>query len=176
MRGYWKKVSEVKEYYAVALATAAPINSQPMYFELLYKVALPSRDGVLWLLRHDKATPPRQGKVKIQEGLVDRYRPGRLFHMEELRSLTRKYIQVVRHYYVQYLAGYGKSPLFEQQRNLAAPLNTVSFHTRMVDDLRNMAGEQDPVQSVVNVFSSTTGRGDIGSRIMTAALDSRLGG
>ena len=58
MRGYRKKVTEVKECYAVALATPASINSQPTYFDLPYKVALPSRDGIIWLLRHDEAPPP----------------------------------------------------------------------------------------------------------------------
>ena len=37
---------------------------------------------------------------------MDRYLPELVFHMEELRSLICKYIQVVRHYYVQYLVGY----------------------------------------------------------------------
>ena len=46
--------------------------------------------------------------------------------MGELRSLARRYIQVMRHYFAQYLAGYDMSPLLEQQRNLVAPINTVS--------------------------------------------------
>ena len=65
-----------------------------------------SRDEIYWLLRHNENPPPRQGKVKLQEDLVDRYLPELLFHMEELRALVRKYSQVIQRYYVQYLSGW----------------------------------------------------------------------
>ena len=224
IKGYGKKVTEVKECYAVALATAAANHRERRKFlrtalkelvlicsdqpGLLGPKALFvfmglcfSRDEINWLLRHNENPPPRQGKVKTQEDLVDRYLPELLFHMEELRSLIRKYSQVIQRYYVQYLAGYdavalaqmiqttsvtseednvllssictkiselsvdhvedpdhvfdfrglrldwsrlqsylssGKNPVLEQQRDLAALLNTISFHTSMVDDLDEM--------------------------------------
>ena len=224
IKGYGKKVTEVKECYAVALATAAANHRERRKFlrtalkelvlicsdqpGLLGPKALFvfmglcfSRDEINWLLRHNENPPPRQGKVKTQEDLVDRYLPELLFHMEELRSLIRKYSQVIQRYYVQYLAGYdavalaqmiqttsvtseednvllssictkiselsvdhvedpdhvfdfrglrldwsrlqsylssGKNPVLEQQRDLAALLNTISFHTRMVDNLDEM--------------------------------------
>ena len=224
IKGYSKKVSEVKECYNVAITNAANNHKERRTFlrtalkelvlicsdqaGLLGPKALFvfmglcfSRDEIYWLLRHNENPPPRQGKVKITEDLVDRYLPELLFHMEELRALVRKYSQVIQRYYVQYLAGYdavalaqmiqiatltseeenvilssictkisqltvdnvedpdhvfdfralrldwtrlqsylssGKSPVLEKQRELAALLNTVSFHTQMVDNLDEM--------------------------------------
>jgi len=224
IKGYSKKVGEVKECYNIAVANAAANHRERRKFlrtalkelvlicsdqpGLLGPKALFvfmglcfSRDEVYWMLRHHENPPPRQGKVKFQEDLVDRYVPELLFHMEELRSLIRKYSQVIQRYYVQYLAGYdavalaqmiqttsvtseednvllssicttisqlsvdnvedpdhvfdfrglrldwcrlqsylsaGKNPVLEQQRDLAALLNTISFHTRMVDNLDEM--------------------------------------
>lgn len=224
IKGYGKKVAEVKDCYNTALTTAAANHRERRKFlrtalkelvmicsdqpGLLGPKALFvfmglcfSRDEIYWLLRHNENPPPRQGKVKLQEDLVDRYLPELLFHMEELRSLIRKYSQVIQRYYVQYLAGYdavaldqmiqttsvtseednvllssickkiselsvdhvedpdhvfdfrglrldwarlqsylssGKTPVLDQQRDLAALLNTVAFHTRMVDNLDEM--------------------------------------
>ena len=225
IKGYSKKVSEVKECYNVAIANAASNHRERRVFlrtalkelvlicsdqpGLLGPKALFvfmglcfSRDEIYWLLRHNENPPPRQGKVKITEDLVDRYLPELLFHMEELRALIRKYSQVIQRYYVQYLAGYdavalaqmiqtatlsseeenvilssictqisqltvdnvedpdhvfdfrslrldwarlqsylsskAKSQIPEKQRELAALLNTVSFHTQMVDNLDEM--------------------------------------
>ena len=225
IRGYNKRVNEVKECYNVAITTAAANHRERRIFlrtalkelvlicsdqpGLLGPKALFvfmglcfSRDEVYWLLRHHENPPPRQGKVKINEDLVDRYLPELLFHMEELRALVRKYSQVIQRYYVQYLSGYdavalaqmiqstamsseeenvilssictqisaltvdnvedpdyvfdfrsmrldwcrlqsylsaGRSPtLMVSQKELAALLNTISFHTQMVDDLDEM--------------------------------------
>jgi NCK-associated protein 1 len=116
IKGYSKKVSEVKEAYNVAVSTAAVNHRERRVFlrtaikelvlicsdqpGLLGPKALFvfmglcfSRDEVYWLLRHHENPPPRQGKVKLQEDLVDRYLPELLFHMEELRALVRKYSQ-----------------------------------------------------------------------------------
>ena len=65
-----------------------------------------SRDKVNWLLRHSGNPPPRQDEVKSREDLAGRYLPELLFHREELRSLIQKYIEVIRRYGMQYLAGY----------------------------------------------------------------------
>lgn len=224
IKGYGKKITEVKDCYNIAVTSAAANHRERRVFlrtalkelvlicsdqpGLLGPKALFvfmglcfSRDEIYWLLRHNENPPPRQGKVKITEDLVDRYLPELLFHMEELRSLIRKYSQVIQRYYVQYLAGYdavalaqmihtatisseeeniilssictqissltvdnvedpdhvfdfralrldwfrlqsylssGKTPLLEKQRELAALLNTVSFHTQMVDNLDEM--------------------------------------
>ena len=225
IRGYNKRVNEAKECYNVAITTSAGNHKERRVFlrtalkelvlicsdqpGLLGPKALFvfmglcfSRDEVYWLLRHHENPPPRQGKVKINEDLVDRYVPELLFHMEELRALVRKYSQVIQRYYVQYLSGYdavalaqmiqstamsseeenvilssictqissltvdnvedpdyvfdfralrldwcrlqsylsaGRSPtLMVNQKELAALLNTISFHTQMVDDLDEM--------------------------------------
>ena len=224
IKGYGKKVGEIKECYNNAVMHSAANHRERRKFlrsalkelvlicsdqpGLLGPKALFvfmglcfSRDEIYWLLRHNENPPPRQGKVKLQEDLVDRYLPELLFHMEELRALVRKYSQVIQRYYVQYLAGYdavalsqmiqtatvtseednvllssickkiselsveniedpdhvfdfmglrldwarlqsylssGKSNVLEQQRDLAALLNTISFHTRMVDNLDEM--------------------------------------
>jgi NCK-associated protein 1 len=58
------------------------------------------------LIHHHENPPTRQGKVKVQEDLVDRYLPELLFYMEDVRALVRKYSQVIQRYYVQYLSGY----------------------------------------------------------------------
>ena len=129
IKGYGKKVNEVKECYNAAVTNAAANHRERRVFlrtalkelvlicsdqpGLLGPKALFvfmglcfSRDEIYWLLRHNENPPLRQGKVKISEDLVDRYLPELLFHMEELRALIRKYSQVIQRYYVQYLAGY----------------------------------------------------------------------
>lgn len=50
-----------------------------------------ARDEVNWLLRHHDNPPPRSGKGKTAEDLVDRHLPELLFYMEEIRALVRKY-------------------------------------------------------------------------------------
>lgn len=49
---------------------------------------------VIWLLRHHVNPPLVKGKNKMAEELVDRQLPELIFHMEELRSLIKKYSQV----------------------------------------------------------------------------------
>eukprot|EP00105_Crassostrea_gigas_P041372 XP_019925520.1 PREDICTED: nck-associated protein 1 isoform X1 [Crassostrea gigas] len=66
-----------------------------------------ARDEIHWLLRHFDNPPSKKHTVKLsQEDFVDRQLPELLFNMEELKSLLRKYNQVVQRYFVQYLAGY----------------------------------------------------------------------
>ena len=79
IRDYGEKVTELKECYTVPLATAAPINSQPTYFHLPYKVELPSRDGIIWLLirPHGGAEVPRP-EVHPGHAALLRTIPGRL--------------------------------------------------------------------------------------------------
>ena len=77
---------------------------------------------VQWLLRHHDNPPPRTGKTKTAEDLVDRHLPELLFYMEELRALVRKYSQVLQRYFVQYLSGYDAVSL----NQLLQPLQTLS--------------------------------------------------
>lgn len=141
IKGYNKRVSEVKDCYAIALQQAAHAHRERRKFlrsalkelglvltdqpGLLGPKALYvfmglsfARDEVLWLLRHCDNPPPRQGKRNASEDLVDRQLPELLFHMEELRALVRKYNQVMQRYYVQYLAGYDAIALGHDMQKL----------------------------------------------------------
>ncbi|XP_061167133.1 nck-associated protein 1-like isoform X2 [Saccostrea echinata] len=79
-----------------------------------------ARDEIHWLLRHFDNPPSKRHNVKLsQEDFVDRQLPELLFNMEELKSLVRKYNQVVQRYYVQYLAGFDSVLLNQLIQNLA---------------------------------------------------------
>lgn len=130
IKGYNKRVSDVKDAYNNVLQNAGHIHREKRKFlrsalkelglilgdqpgllgpkALLVFMALSfARDEVHWLLRHYDNIPVRQGRPKAQaEDLVDRQLPELLFHIEELRSLVRKYNQVVQRYYIQYLTCY----------------------------------------------------------------------
>lgn len=129
IKGYGKKVTEIKELYNTALQKASELHKERRKFlrSAIREMALlcsdqpgllgPKalfvfmglcfcRDEVIWLIHHHENPPVRQTKHKVQEDLTDRYLPELIFYMEELRGLVRKYNQVVQRYYVQYLSGY----------------------------------------------------------------------
>ncbi|CAL1265063.1 unnamed protein product [Larinioides sclopetarius] len=131
IKGYNKRVSEVKECFNYAVQNACLVRRERRKFLriALKELALIladqpgllgpkvlfvfmglsfARDEVLWLLRHCENLPQRHGgRTRTSaEDLVDRQLPELLFHMEELRGLIRKYNQVIQRYYIQYLAGY----------------------------------------------------------------------
>ena len=129
IKGYSKKVTEIKELYNTALQKASELHKERRKFlrSAIREMALlcsdqpgllgPKalfvfmglcfcRDEVIWLIHHHENPPVRQTKHKVQDDLTDRYLPELLFYMEELRGLVRKYNQVVQRYYVQYLSGY----------------------------------------------------------------------
>ena len=70
-----------------------------------------SRDESNRRRRHNENPAPRQGKVKSQEDLEDRYLPEPLCHMEELRALIRTYSQATQRDYEQNQAGYDATAL-----------------------------------------------------------------
>ncbi|XP_078331819.1 nck-associated protein 1-like isoform X4 [Crassostrea virginica] len=72
----------------------------------IFQALAVARDEIHWLLRHFDNLPPKKNFKLSQEDFVDRQLPELLFNMEELKSLLRKYNQVVQRYFVQYLAGY----------------------------------------------------------------------
>lgn len=142
IKGYGKRVSEVKECYNHAIQKAGYRHRERRKFlrtalkelgliltdqpgllgpkVLLILMGLShSRDEVLWLLRH-RDNPPNQGKGKGRGGedLVDRQLPELLFHCEELRALVRKYSQVLQRYYVQFLSGFDAPALHQMIQNL----------------------------------------------------------
>lgn len=129
LKGYGKRISEVKDCYNHAVQKAALMHRERRKFlrtalkelamiftdqpGLLGPKALCifiglcfARDEILWLLRHNDNPPIVKSKGKSTEDLVDRQLPELLFHMEELRALVRKYSQVIQRYYVQYLSGF----------------------------------------------------------------------
>ena len=143
IKGYGKRVSEVKECYTHAVQKAGYKHRERRKFlrtalkelgliltdqpgllgpkALMVFIGLCSaRDEVMWLLRHNDNTPLQKNKGKSHEDLVDRQLPELLFHMEELRVLVRKYSQVMQRYYVQYLSGYDAIALKHMIQDLAS--------------------------------------------------------
>lgn len=141
MKGYSKRISEVKECYNTAVQKAGYVHRERRKFlrttlkelgliltdqpgllgpkALLIFIGLCfARDEVYWLLRHNDNPPQQKNKGKSTEDLVDRQLPELLFHMEELRVLVRKYSQVMQRYYVQYLAGFDAIALNAKLQNL----------------------------------------------------------
>lgn len=142
IKGYSKRISEVKDAYNQAIQKATYRHRERRKFlrtalkelgliltdqpgllgpkALLIFIGLCfARDEVYWLLRHNDNPPQQKSKGKTAEDLVDRQLPELLFHMEELRVLVRKYSQVIQRYYVQYLAGFDAIALNQMMQNLA---------------------------------------------------------
>uniref|UniRef100_A0A7G3APR1 Putative membrane-associated hematopoietic protein n=1 Tax=Lutzomyia longipalpis TaxID=7200 RepID=A0A7G3APR1_LUTLO len=141
LKGYSKRISEVKDCYNQAIQKASFVHRERRKYlrtalkelaliltdqpgllgpkALLIFIGLSfARDEVLWLLRHNDNPPVMKGKGKATEDLVDRQLPELLFHMEELRALVRKYSQVMQRFYVQYLSGYDSIDLNLRMQNL----------------------------------------------------------
>jgi NCK-associated protein 1 len=142
IKGYSKRISEVKDCYNHAMQKASLMHRERRKFlrTALKELALIltdqpgllgpkalyvliglcyARDEILWLLRHNDNPPiSSKAKGKSTEDLVDRQLPELLFHMEELRGLVRKYSQVIQRYYVQYLSGYDAVELNVKMQNL----------------------------------------------------------
>uniref|UniRef100_A0A8C3KE21 NCKPL protein n=1 Tax=Calidris pygmaea TaxID=425635 RepID=A0A8C3KE21_9CHAR len=67
------------------------------------------RDEVSWLVRHAEHVT----KTKTPEDFADSHVAELLFHMEQLRSLVRRQVQVLQRYHVQYLARFDALVLSE---------------------------------------------------------------
>lgn len=130
IKGYSKKVAEMKEWYIQAVQQAPLIHREKRKFlrTALKELAIVftdqpgllgpkalyvfmglslARDEFNWLLRHYDNPPPKKMNVKLHmDELVDRQIPELMFHVEELRALVKKYNQVMQRYFVQYLSGY----------------------------------------------------------------------
>ncbi|KAK2153078.1 hypothetical protein LSH36_308g01013 [Paralvinella palmiformis] len=130
IKGYSKRVAEVKEWYQQTVTNAPKVHREKRKFlrsslkelttiftdqpGLLGPKALYvfiglslARDEFHWLLRHINNPPPKKANVKYHaEDFNDRQIPELMFHLEELRALVRKYNQVMQRYFVQYLSGY----------------------------------------------------------------------
>lgn len=96
IKGYSKKVNEVKDCYNSAIQSATPLHRERRIFlrSALRELSLLcsdqpgllgpkalfifmglcfSRDEVIWMIHHHENPPPRQSKAKNQEDLVDRF-------------------------------------------------------------------------------------------------------
>ncbi|KAL1110560.1 hypothetical protein AAG570_008088 [Ranatra chinensis] len=128
IKGYGKRISEVKDCYNQAIQKATYKHRERRKFlrTALKELGLiltdqPGLLGPKALLIFIGLCFARdeKGKGKTAEDLVDRQLPELLFHMEELRILVRKYSQVIQRYYVQYLSGFDAIALNQMMQNLA---------------------------------------------------------
>ncbi|XP_046985633.1 membrane-associated protein Hem-like isoform X3 [Schistocerca americana] len=166
LKGYGKKISEVKECYNQAVQKAAHRHQERRKFlrttlkelgliltdqpgllgpkALLIFIGLClARDEVYWLLRHNDNPPQQKSKGKTAEDLVDRQLPELLFHMEELRVLVRKYSQVMQRYYVQYLSGFDAIALNQMVQNLqVCPEDESIILSSMCSTIANLSVKQ----------------------------------
>ncbi|RXM30390.1 Nck-associated protein 1 [Acipenser ruthenus] len=111
-----------------------------------------ARDEIIWLLRHADNI-----QKKSADDFIDKHIAELIFYMEELRAHVRKYGPVMQRYYVQYLSGFDAVVLNElvqaytsvskaslglaDHRELGKMMNTIIFHTKMVDSLVEMLVE-----------------------------------
>ncbi|CAG0879245.1 unnamed protein product [Cyprideis torosa] len=135
MKGYHKRSAEVKELFNASIQNSPRIHRERRKFlrtalkelgliftdqpGLLGPKALHvfmglcyARDEVHWLIRHNENVPSH-GKTRNKnwEDLTDRHLPELLFHMEELRSLVKRYTTVIQRYYVAYLSDFDAEAL-----------------------------------------------------------------
>ncbi len=180
LKGYGKKVSEVKDCYNSAVSNAATLHKERRGFlrsslreltllcsdqpGLLGPKALfvfmglcLARDEIIWLIQHHENPPPQRNAAKqkaTQEDLVDRYLPELLFYMEEVRALVRKYSQVVQRYYVQYLSGYDAVALKQAMQSLTHGSNLTEEDSVLLSSIAqtisNLTVEQ--VEDAEHVF------------------------
>ncbi|KRX97186.1 Membrane-associated protein Hem [Trichinella pseudospiralis] len=116
IKGYNKRVAELKEFVATAPGLLAPKV-------LLVLMALSfTKDEVDWLMRHSNCWPQKSGvKGRGYEDISDRLvLPEMLFYMVELRELLLRYRSVVQRYHVQYLAGFDALALNELLQSIAS--------------------------------------------------------
>lgn len=137
IKGYGRKIQEVKDNYSLALQTSLTVHHDRRVFLrsalrelcLLIKdqpgllgpkilfvwMALSfSRDEVVWLLRHADIWPSGSGKKnKHAAEVTDKKLPELLASMHELRFLVQRYSSVIQRYYTQYVHGYDALVLTE---------------------------------------------------------------
>ncbi len=166
IKGYGKKVNEIKDCYNNAVQNACILHRERRKFlrsamrELnllcsdqpgllgpkalfLFMGLCFCRDEIVWLMHHHENPPVRQSKNKVQEDLVDRYLPELFYYMEEIRGLVRKYCQVIQRYYVQYLSGYDAIALDQSIQNLnQIPEEDAVLLSSICQTIRNVSVDQ----------------------------------
>ncbi|TSR04338.1 Nck-associated protein 1 [Bagarius yarrelli] len=168
LRGYNKRVNDIRECKESALSHAGSMHRERRKFlrsalkelatvladqpgllgpkALFVFMALSfARDEIIWLLRHADNI-----QKKSTDDFIDKHIAELIFYMEELRAHVRKYGPVMQRYYVQYLSGFDAVVLNElvqaslgiaDHRELGKMMNTIIFHTKMVDSLVEMLVE-----------------------------------
>ncbi|XP_065218570.1 membrane-associated protein Hem isoform X1 [Planococcus citri] len=166
IKGYGKRVSEVKDCYNQAVQKASYKHRERRKFlkstlkelgliftdqpgllgpkALLIFIGLCyARDEVHWLLRHSSNPPLQKTKGKSTEDLVDRQLPELLFHMEELRMLVRKYSQIIQRYYIQYLHDFDAITLNQRLHSLGVcPEDESLILSSLANDISNLSVKQ----------------------------------
>ncbi|KAK3512968.1 hypothetical protein QTP70_033400 [Hemibagrus guttatus] len=123
IKGYSKRIADIKECKENATANCGPIHREKRHFlrnalkeltkvledqpallgpkALFVFMALSfSRDEICWLVRHHENVP----KTKTPEDYTDSLVAELLFYMEKLQSLLQRYNSVIQRYHLQYLS------------------------------------------------------------------------
>jgi len=162
VKGYNKKVSEIKEARDHAVQNCARIHADKRnYLRLSLKELVATlmdqpgllgpktlfvfmalsyaRDEVLWSVKHTN----NMIKKANPEDFMDRELGELLFYMEELRHLVRKYDEVIQRYYVQYMYGYDSIILNENVQNLSVcPEDESVIMTSIVNTMTGLSIKQ----------------------------------
>ncbi|MGH0150443.1 UNVERIFIED_CONTAM: hypothetical protein FKN15_045530 [Acipenser sinensis] len=154
LRAHVRKYGPVMQrYYVQYLSGFDAVVLNELVQALFVFMALSfARDEIIWLLRHADNI-----QKKSADDFIDKHIAELIFYMEELRAHVRKYGPVMQRYYVQYLSGFDAVVLNElvqaytsvskaslglaDHRELGKMMNTIIFHTKMVDSLVEMLVE-----------------------------------
>lgn len=177
LKGYGKRISEVKEAYNNAIQKAGYVHRERRKFLrtalkelglifmdqpgllgpkslMVFMGLCYARDEVLWLLRHNDNPPTHKTKGKSTEDLIDRQLPELLFHMEDLRVLIRKYSQVMQRYYVQYLSHWDAITLKEYMQKLqSCPEDEAIILSSFCKSIANLSVKQVEDNETFNFFA-----------------------
>ncbi|XP_024592165.1 nck-associated protein 1-like isoform X3 [Neophocaena asiaeorientalis asiaeorientalis] len=138
LKGYGKRVADVKESKEHAIANSGQFHSQRRQFLRLAVKELETvltdepgllgpkalfafmalsfiRDEVTWLVRHAENVT----KTKTPEDYADSSIAELLFLLEEIRALVRRHIKVIEQYHLQYLARFDALVLSDIIQNLS---------------------------------------------------------
>ncbi|QQP35606.1 Uncharacterized protein FKW44_023877, partial [Caligus rogercresseyi] len=164
IKGYGKKVNEVKDYQNAALQNASVLHRERRKFLRSALREIPGLLGpkALFIFMASASRGTRQTKYRFQEDLIDRYLPELLFLMEECRALVRKYGQVIQRYYVQYLSGYDAVALNKSMQSLTHISEEDSIILSSIcQTISDLTVEQVRTQTTSSTFggSDSTGHG-----------------
>lgn len=165
MKGYNKRVKDIQDAAAQALATRGPIHRErrnylrtalkemslilsdqpgllgPKILVVLQALNM-ARDEIIWLVRH-ACTPPPKGKKLNQEDFLDSKLPQLLLFVEEIRGMIQKYISVLQRYFVQYLCGFDVAVLKEVVQKISVCSDDISIiMTSFIEDLSQLNVKQ----------------------------------